>query len=130
LTEKSDGTKIGIMLSHTRKEARELYKTLPWASEGDEKKFNKVLEAFEQFCSYQKNLLYEQYSFWQLNQLEGEPVDTYLTRLRLKVDNCEYDRAGWPPVVRAEMLCDKFVFGLTDDTPKECLLQDTGKLTF
>ena len=39
-TGKSDGTKIGIMLSHTGKEARELYKTLQWAAEGDDKKFN------------------------------------------------------------------------------------------
>ena len=29
LTEKSDGTKIGIMLSHAGKDARELYKNPP-----------------------------------------------------------------------------------------------------
>ena len=46
-TGKSVGAKIGIMLSHVGREARELYKTLPWAAEGDDKKFNKVLEAFE-----------------------------------------------------------------------------------
>ena len=46
-TGKSDGAKIGIMLSHAGREARELYKTLPSAAEGDDKKFNKVLEAFE-----------------------------------------------------------------------------------
>ena len=41
-TGKSDGAKIGIiMLSHAGKEARELYKTLPWAAEDDNKKFNK-----------------------------------------------------------------------------------------
>ena len=90
-TEKSDGSKIGIMLSHAGKEARKLYKTLPWAAEGDEKKFNKVLEGFEHFCSTQKNLLYKRHGFWQLSQQEGEPVDTYL---RLKVDYCEYDQEG------------------------------------
>ena len=56
------------MLLHTGKEARELYKTLLWAAEGDENKFDKVLEAFEEFCSSQKNLLYEWYGFWQLSQ--------------------------------------------------------------
>ena len=40
-TEKSNGAKIGAMLSHTGKEVKGLYKTLPWAAEGDEKKFNK-----------------------------------------------------------------------------------------
>ena len=47
LTGKYNGAKIGIMLSHAGREARELYKTLPWAAEGNDKKFNKVLEAFE-----------------------------------------------------------------------------------
>ena len=62
-TEKSDGAKIGIMLSHAGKDAGELYKTLPWKKEGDEKKFKKVLEAFEEFWSRQRNLLYERYGF-------------------------------------------------------------------
>ena len=76
-TWKSNGIKIGIMLSHAGKEARELYKILPWAAEGDEKKFDNFLEAFEEFCSSQKNLLYEQHGFWQLSQQEDELVDTY-----------------------------------------------------
>ena len=36
---KSDEIKIGIMLSHAGKEEREVHKTLPWAVEGDDKKF-------------------------------------------------------------------------------------------
>ena len=73
--------------------------------------------------------MYERHGFWQLSQQEGEPVDTYLTRLRLKVDYCEYDKDGWPAAVRTEILCDKFVFGLTDDVLKERLLRETGELT-
>ena len=121
-TGKSDGAKIGIMLSHAGREARELYKTLTWAAEGDDTKFNKVLEAFERLCSSQKNLLYERHGFWQLSQQDGEPVDAYLTRLKLKVDYCEYDKEGWIPVVKAEMLRDKFIFGIRDDALKERLL--------
>ena len=44
---KSDMVKIGIMLTHAGKEAREVYKTLHWTEEGDDKKFNKVIEAFQ-----------------------------------------------------------------------------------
>ena len=77
-TETSDGTKIGIMISHTRKDARELYKTLSWKEEGDEKKSKKVLEAFGEFCSPQRNLLYEQHGFWQPSQQEGESVKIYM----------------------------------------------------
>ena len=35
----SDGAKIGVILSYAGKDARELYKTLSWKEEGDEKKF-------------------------------------------------------------------------------------------
>ena len=117
------------MLSHAAREARELYTTLTWVAEGDDKKFNKVLEAFERFCSSQKNLLYERHGFWQLSQQDGEPVDAYLTRLKLKVDYCEYDKEGWIPAVKAELLRDKFIFGIRDDALKERLLRETGELT-
>ena len=46
--------KIRIMLSHAGKEAREVYKTLPWAAEGDDKKFAKVIAAFRAYCEPQK----------------------------------------------------------------------------
>ena len=55
-TDKADSVKIGIMLSHAGKDAREVYKTLSWAEDEDRNKFDKVLEAFERFCSPQKNI--------------------------------------------------------------------------
>ena len=122
-TEKSDAAKIGIMLSHAGKEARELYKTL--TSEGDDKKFDKVLEALERFCSPQKNILYERHGFWSMRQDDGESVDSYLARLKLKVNYCEYDKTSWPLAVRNEMTRDKFVFGLIDDGLKKHLLRET-----
>ena len=95
---KSDEIKIGIMLSHARKEAREVYKMLPWAAEGDDKKFDKVTE---HIASWEKNILYERHGFWKLQQFEEESIDGYLTRLKLKVDACEYDKEGWPAAVCA-----------------------------
>ena len=116
---KSDETKTGIMLSHAGKEAREVYKTLPWAAEGDDKKFEKVITAFRAYCEPRKNILYERHCFWNLQQSEGESIDGYLTRLKIKVEACEYNKEGWPAAVRLEMLRDKFVFGLLDDSLKE-----------
>ena len=69
----------------------------------------------------------------QLSQQDGELVDTYLTRLKLKVDlkvdYCAYDKEGWIPAVKAEMLRDKFIFGIQDDALKEHLLRKTRELT-
>ena len=56
-------------------------------------------------------------------------MDAYLTRLKLKVDYCEYDKEGWIPTIKAEMLHDKFIFSIRDDVLKERLLQETGELT-
>ena len=123
-SDKSDAVKIGIMLSHAGKEAREIYKTLAWREDGDKDKFDKVLEAFERFCLPQKNILYERHRFWSLHQEEGEAIDAYMTRLKLKIDSCEYDKTGWPAAVKAEMIQDKFVFGLIDDSLKERLLRE------
>ena len=123
---KSDAVKIGIMLSHAGKEAREIYKTLPWDSPEDNMKFDKVLEAFKDYCQPRKNILYERYKFWSLKQQDGETVDAYLTRLKLQIDHCEYNKEGWPDAVKTETVRDKFVFGLRDDSLKERLLQESN----
>ena len=67
------------MLTHAGKEAREIYKTLQWNSEGDDKKFDKVIEVFRRYCSPRKHFLYERYTFWTLQQEVNESVDAYLT---------------------------------------------------
>ena len=60
-----------------------------------------------------------------MRQNDGETVDSYLTRLKLKRDYCEYDKTGWPPAVKNEMMRNKFIFGLIDDGMKERLLRET-----
>ena len=123
-SERSDLAKIGIMLSHAGKEARDVYKMFEWAAEGGDKKFEKVLEAFQRFCSPRKNIIYECYGFWTIQQEDHENIDEYLTRIRMKIDLCEYDKKGWPPAVCQELIRDKFVFGLADDGLKERLLRE------
>ena len=59
-----------------------------------------------------------------MHQVEGETINACLTRVKLKIDNCEYNKMGWPTAVKAEITCDKFVFGLIDDTLKERLLRE------
>ena len=120
--EKSDAVKIGIMLTHAGKYAREIYKTLQWVEDGDKMKFDKVQKAFRDYCQPRKNVLYERHKFWNLQQDKGETVDAYITRLRLQADYCDYDKEGWPAAVKNEMVRDKFVFGLRDDNLKERLL--------
>jgi len=57
--------------------------------------------------------------------MEGESVDAYLTRLKVKIDACEYNKDNWPAAVCLEMLHDRFVFGLLDNSLKERLLHES-----
>jgi len=72
--------------------------------------------------------LYERYKLWSLQQQEGESVDAYLTRLKLQIDHCKYNKEGWPEAVKTETVRNKFVFGLKNDNLKEQLLQETNIL--
>ena len=123
---KSDVVKIGIMLTHAGKYAREIYKTLQWEEDGDKMKFDKVKKAFRDYCQPCKNVLYERHKFWNLQQDDSETVDAYTTRLRLQADYYDYDKEGWPPAIKNEMIRDKFVFGLHDDNFKERLLREAN----
>ena len=39
---------------------------------------------------------------------------------------CEYNKEGWPPAVRQELIRDKFVFGLIDNSLKERPLHEAS----
>ena len=120
--DKADSVKIGIMLTHARKEVQEIYKTLLWSEPDNKTKFNKVLKAFKDYCQPGKN---KRHKFWSLKQEEGKPVDAYNTRIKVQIDHCEYEREGWPEAVETKMIRDKFVFGICDDNLKERLLRET-----
>ena len=118
---KSDLAKIGILLSYIGKDTRDIYKTLEWTAEGDNNKFDKVLEAFQRCCSRRKNIIYDHYGFWTIQQDDHETIDVYLTRIQIKIDLREYDKDGWLLTVCQELIRDKFVFSITDDNLKELL---------
>ena len=109
------------MLTHAGKEAHEIYKTFHWDDEGDAMKFDKVFKEYSMPC---RNILYECHKFWSLEQEEGETIHAYVTRLKIQVDHCDYQKEGWPSAIQTEMIRDKFVFGLNDDNLKERLLQE------
>ena len=118
LSEKWDSVKIGIMLTHAGKEAREIYKILPWTEPDDKMKFDKVVTAFREYRQLHKHILYERHKFWSIKQEEVEPVDAYSTRFKVQIDHYNYEREGWPETVKIEMIRDNFVFGIQDTTLK------------
>ena len=119
--QKDDAVKIAILLNFAGEDAIEVFNTFQFA-EGDEKKLNKVLEQFEQYCNPRKNVVFERHQFWQITQKDSETVDQFVTRLKNKVKSCEY------PSPVDDMVRDKFVFSIRDLQVKERLLREE-KLT-
>ena len=66
VNDKADLGKIGIMVSLANKEARDIYRMFNWRANGDQNKLDKVLEAFQRYCSPRKNIIYECYRFWTI----------------------------------------------------------------
>ena len=114
---KDDTVKIAILLNFAGEETIEVFNTFQFA-EGDEKKLNKVLEQFEQYCNPRKNAVFERHQFWQITQKDSETVDQLVTRLKNKVKSCEY------PSPVDDMVLDKFVFSIRDLQVKERLLRE------
>jgi len=123
---KDDAVKIAILLNFAGEDAIEVFNTFQFA-EGDERKLNKVLEQFEQYCNLRKNVVFERYQFWQrhVTQKDSETVDQFVTRLKIKMKSlksCEYSS----PV--DDMVRGKFVYSIRDLQVKERLLREE-KLT-
>ena len=56
-------------------------------------KFDMVIKAFKEYCTPRKNILYERHKFWTLEQQEGETIHAYLTRLKVQIEHCDYQKA-------------------------------------
>ena len=55
---------------------------MPWTTDGDASKFDKEMEAFQNYCSPRKNIIYKRYVFWSFQKEEGKSIDAYLTRIK------------------------------------------------
>ena len=53
--------------------------------------FATLTRKLTEYFAAQNNVVFERYQFRQCTQLEGERVDSWHTRLRIKVRMCEYD---------------------------------------
>ncbi len=113
---KSDAThkvRIGLFMNIAGKEAQDIFHTLGLSDE-DKKKYDKVTDAYKNYCNPRKRVLFERHIFTRSkqegNDESGETVDQYLTRLKTLVKNCEYADSD-------EMVRDQFVFGLRDNGP-------------
>ena len=64
-----------------------IYKTFEWATEGDNKKFEKVLEAFQRYCLACKTLCMSTMDSGISSKKTTKLLtDIYMIRIRIKID--------------------------------------------
>ena len=105
--------KAAILLHTVGEEALEVYNTLTITSAGANATMEEVLKAFKDYCSPQKNVLFERHQFWSHTMSTGISADRFITELRQKSKDCEFGGN------EDDMIRDKLVFSINDTRLKE-----------
>ena len=117
LDEKEEIQKVRTFLHVVGGEANEEYKEFTWDAAGDDKKLDKVLEKFKNFCNddVEVNITIVRHKFLTYDREEPGPdetlvksVDTFLKTLRTLVRPCKYG------TLRDEMVKDRIVAGINN----------------
>ena len=89
----------------------------------DSKDLKKVTERFDEYFSPKPNEIYTRYLFFNLMQGKLETFDSYLTKLKTKVNDCSFG------TLQDSLLRDQIVRGISSDKVRELLLAERD-LTF
>ena len=100
-------------------EALEIHSGLPFASEAEKGRIDKVLELWNNYCVGKTNTIYERYKFHNRSQEPCETIDAYATAVRSLADTCSFGN------LKEEMIRDRLVCGISDNGLRKKLLQES-----
>ena len=114
---KESATRVVTFLTIIGNDAIDVFDTLTWDSVGDDKKIEKVIQKFEEFCEPRKNVSYQQYKFFCRAQESDETIDQYVTVLRKLSETCEFG------TLKNSLIKDRIVLGVNNVKTRERLLR-------
>ena len=114
----NDKRKIALLLTVAGRSALDVYNTFTFTDDQKDK-FDVVMEKFEEYCTPRKNETYERYVFRNRVQKESEPIEKYVTDLRLKSQSCNFG------TLCDSMIRDQIVIGVLDNKVRMHLLKET-----
>ncbi|HSN23082.1 MAG TPA: hypothetical protein VLS45_02740 [Methylomicrobium sp.] len=117
LSEASQEKRAAVFLTCIGNDAYDVYRAMEFAEEGDRKKLDKIITAFEKFCVGAVNVTYERYVFNRRTQDSNERFDVFLGEIRRLARSCEF------AAVEESMIRDRIVVGIHDDATRHKLLQ-------
>ena len=119
LSDKDEVLQINTMIYCMGDEADDIVKSFTFAA-GDEKKYAKVKEKFDQHFIIKRNVIFERAKFNMRKQAPSEPVDAFITDLYCLSEHCEFG------ALREELIRDRIVVGLQDVKLSEKLQMDSS----
>ncbi|XP_064646192.1 uncharacterized protein LOC135499377 [Lineus longissimus] len=107
--------KVALLLHSIGDEGLEVFNSfgLP-----DDVEYAPLIQKFEEYCTPQKNVTFERHRFNSRIQQEGESFDCFLTDIKIKAKDCEFD------TLRDSLIKDRIVFGIRMDRTRERLLRE------
>ena len=108
LDDKSEGVQVSTLIYVMGKEAEGAFKALRFTAEGDDKKYEKVIEAYTAYFQPKVNVIHERAMFNTRAQAMGETAENYIRDLYILADMCDYKN------VKDEMIRDRLVVGIYD----------------
>ena len=84
------------------------------------KKYQKVLETFDEFFAVRRNVIFERTRFNRCTQQQGKSAEDYITVLHQLADTCEYGD------IKGEMIRDCLVVGIRDELLSGRLQMESG----
>lgn len=122
LTNKPEQVQVATLLTLLGNEGYKIYINLPLSSAEILDTPKKILDRLERQFTPTQNLIYNRYIFNSTNQGEDEPIDAFVNKLREAAKICSFG------AIEEELIRDRLVLGIRDDSIRKKLLLDT-KLT-
>ena len=94
LSSQSDEYQSGMLISAMDADTLRVVNTLPYAAEEDRQKLEKILELLEAYCLKDETVMYERHTFYQRQQEDNEPVESFITDLLTLARTCDFTEGG------------------------------------
>ena len=114
LSDKSDERQANTLLCCLGADAEDILSTTNITAD-NHKRYQKVLEKFDEFFAVRRNIIFERARFNKRTQQQGKTAEDYITVLHQLADSCEYGN------LKQEMIQDRLIVGIRDEALSECL---------
>ncbi|XP_075159688.1 uncharacterized protein LOC142232866 [Haematobia irritans] len=111
----SEASKLALLRNQIGPDGKEIIRNLELSDE-DRKSYEKVINALDNLFGSHTNILYERFVFYNRNQMEHEPVESFIKEIRELASSCEFSNV-------CEMVRDRIVLGVSDKKLQEKLLK-------